>query len=124
MVLTQRKGSTRPTIIIIMTDGHDNHSKARPQHILPLVHQLSTTNCFFVFLGADLCANIIGGKMGIQQCVLYNNTPASIQKASEAINIAIAQACHKVTGVPNPLSQQQVPDDVRELMNSLDEMKI
>ena len=124
VVLTRRKNLGRPTIMIIMTDGHDNFSKTRPKMILPLIHQLTTKNWFFVFLGTDDTANIIGGRMGISTCVLYNNTPASLKRASDAINVAISKACQTVTGGPNPLSNQTLPDDVRELMKAMGEMKI
>ena len=124
VVLTKRKHVVRPTIMIVMTDGHDNFSKVRPNTILPLIQELMTRKWFFVFLGTDYIANILGGKMGFQTCVMYDNSPQSLKKASNAINIAISKACKAITGFSNHLSDQDIPDDVRELMKFMGEMKI
>lgn len=124
IALTKNFANPNPTIFIIVTDGEDNCSPIKVSLVKSTVQELQKRGWFFVFLGASPYANFIGKSMGISDCVLYSNTAESIQKVGDAINIAISKATAMVTGVPNAFSSQDMPGDVRELMESIEEMKI
>ena len=122
--LSSNKDNPNPVIFIIMTDGEDNFSHIKPFQVREIISILKNKSWFFIFLGASPRANAIGNSMGIEKCVLYNNTPSSIGKASDVVNIAISKASSIVTGRGDMLSEQNIPDDVRDLTNAISNMKL
>jgi len=124
-VVTKNYDNTAPTILIVVTDGEDNISSRDPDIINAIITNLKNKgHWFFIFLGASDQANHIGKGMGIDTCVLYNNTPRSIHEASNVINIAIAKATAISQQKYVPLCDKKIPDDVRDLMEAMGEMKI
>jgi len=117
------KKDDRPTIMIVMTDGLDNCSGVRPDQLIPYIAQLKQQNWTFLFLGASKQSNLFGRLLGMD-CILYDNTPASIERASEAINIAISKVHSSLIGRPVHLSEKDLPDDVSDLANILNGIKI
>lgn len=111
-------------IMIIITDGEDNHSsKYTFQSISDKIKYFKSRGWEFVFIATNQNVTQIGTKLGIDTCLAYNASPQSIFKVANACNIAIGHAIQKWSGVPNIYTNQQMPTDVRDLMNGIESIK-
>jgi hypothetical protein len=115
-ILTMYKlKQNKPCIVIIMTDGCDNASVANQNTIIKCIEHMKANNCSFLYLGDSERANMEGRNIGIENCIIYDKTSTSIEKASYAINIAISQACFQHGGTHSNWVTQHIPSDVRDL---------
>ena len=112
-------------IMIIITDGEDNNSfNYTIETITERIKNLKKYGWEFVFIAANQNATRVGTKMGINTCLTYNASPHSISQVVNACNISVGHATHKWTGIPNQYTQQQMPTDVRDLMDELEKFTI
>ena len=120
-VIDVKFNSEKQVIAIILTDGEDNHSsKYNLQTISQKINYVKSKNWFFVYIAANQNAQIIGNQLGIETCLTYNETDKSIDDVASACSIAIGHAMYKHSGVPNQYSQKEMPTDVRDLMDDLE----
>ena len=123
-VLVSEQENKNSIICITMTDGVDNVSHLNHGHLNNFIQTLKTQNWSFVFLGSSMDANQCGYRMGIDTCILYDESPSSITRASDSVNVAIAKVCSSLSGQENFLSKQDIDLDVRDLVNKMCDMDI
>lgn len=113
-------------IMFILTDGEDNNSfEFTCEQIKDKVKYLSSIGGWsFVYIATNQNAQIAGEKLGIDTCLVYNETKKSIEQIVNACNIAIGHIIHKLTGIENKYSHTDMPTDVRELTNILNNFNI
>lgn len=117
-VIGLKEDSLRNTIMIILTDGQDNHSSNFGiNQIKEKIIELRNRGWTFVYIAAGHNAEDIGRKIGIDKCVTYNETDKSIAEVVYACNVAIGQCISNDTGMDNEYSIQEMPTDVRELLD-------
>jgi hypothetical protein len=115
----------KPVIVIILTDGEDNNSSE--YNLSSIVEKIThVKNCgwTFVYIAANQNAQIVGNKLGIETCLTYNETDASISHVADACSVAIGHAMYKWSGVPNQYCNQDMPTDVRDLTDELGNFSI
>jgi hypothetical protein len=113
----QLKENSEYVIMIILTDGHENHSKQfNKQEIKNKITELSCRNWMFVFVATNQNAQLIGNELGIETCVTYDESQLSIAHAVDVCNIAIRNATNKWSGIRD---HTEVPTDVRDVMLDL-----
>lgn len=112
-------------IMFILTDGEDNYSSNfTHEQIKERVKYLSSIGWSFVYIAANQDAQDVGEKLGIDTCLTYNQTKKSIEQVVDSCNIAIGHIMHRWTGIENQYSQQEMPTDVRELTDILNNFNI
>lgn len=112
-------------IVIILTDGEDNHSsKYNLETITNKIEYLKSRGWEFVFIAANQNATAMGVRMGIDTCVAYSPNKQSIDQVAEACNVAIGHAIERWTGVSNMYSNQEMPVDLSDLMDGFENCKI
>lgn len=113
------------TIVIILTDGEDNHSQ---HYTLETISQqilyMQQRGWVFVYVAANQKAQIIGERLGIRTCVRYNETEKSISDVVNACNIAIGHAIYNWSGIPNRYCDQEIPVDVSDIMTEMENISI
>jgi len=115
----------RKTVMIILTDGADNESRFYSlDTIRERVNYFRSIGWTFVFIAANQQAEQIGKQMGIDTCITYNSNTKSIERVVEACNIVVGHTISKWTGKHNVYSRQTLPTDVREMMDTFENMHI
>jgi hypothetical protein len=124
-VIDVKFNSENQVIVIILTDGEDNHSsKYNLQSISNKINYVKSKNWVFVYIAANQNAQIIGNQLGIETCLTYNETDKSIDDVANACSIAIGHAMYKHSGVSNQYCAKEMPTDVRDLMDCLENFTI
>jgi uncharacterized protein YegL len=112
-------------IVIILTDGEDNHSSHDTlETIIDKIEYLKNIGWEFVFIAANQNATAMGIRMGIDTCVSYSTNKESIAQVAEACNVAIGHAVQKWTGVANMYSNQEMPFDLKDIMEGFGNCRI
>lgn len=113
------------TVMFILTDGDDNDSsKYTLQSISERIKYLKQRGWIFIFIAANQNAQESGKKLGIDNCITYNETTNSIARVAEACNIAVGHVVTQWTGQKNEYIHQEIPTDVRELTEALENFGI
>ena len=94
------------------------------QIALNKIQELSNNKWEFIYIATNQDVKKVGHSMGISTCITYSESNASILKVIDACNIAIAHSVYKLTGISNSLSHEQIPTDVSDILNSLQNCKI
>lgn len=112
-------------IMIIMTDGNDNNShKFTLETISERIKFLKGKGWEFLYIATNQNAEYEGKKMNIDNCLSYNETEKSISKVADACNIAIGHAMYKWFGITNKYTKEEMPTDIRDLMDDLEKVTI
>ena len=112
-------------IMIILTDGEENSSTCfKFTEIEEKIKYLSCNGWSFVYIASNQNATEIGKKMGIQNCVSYNESDFSISQIADVCNISIGHAIYKWSGVQNEYTNQLIPDDISVLMEKMEKIGI
>lgn len=107
-------------IMFILTDGYDNNSHYFTREtIANQIEFLKSRGWFFVYIATDKNAKIEGEKLKIDTCLTYSESENSISKVAEACNVAVGHAIANSTGYQNEYSEQRMPTDISDLMDSL-----
>lgn len=123
-VLTENSRINTPTIFIVLTDGDDTCSQLSKEVVRNMVMTLKKQRWMFVYIGASLHANYVGHELGIDTTVMYSNTCKSINRVAEVMNIAISKATSVSTGRRVCFAEKRIPDDIRDLIDSMETMSI
>lgn len=112
-------------MMIIITDGNDNSSsKFTINNIADNIKYLKQQGWEFLYVAANQNAQNAGNKLGIETCLSYNETSNSISQISKVCNIAVGHALKKWTGKSNQYTNQEIPTDVKDLMDGFNDIKI
>lgn len=123
--LKYSNNSNKNVIMIILTDGDDNHSSNYTiGTISKKIENLKQYGWEFLYIAANQNSEIVGKKIGIETCLSYNESDKSISQIAFACSISIGHAIEKWTGLPNQYTNQEMPTDIRDLMDDLDNIKI
>jgi hypothetical protein len=115
----------KPTIVIILTDGEDNHSTIyNLESIRERIEYVQENEWIFVYIAANQNAQKIGEQLGIGTCLTYNETERSISDVSEACSVAIGHAMYNWSGIRNEYCNREMPTDVSDLMKSMENISI
>ena len=113
------------SVIIILTDGEDNHSKNYTlETIAQQIMYMQRRGWVFVYIAANQNAQMIGEKLGIGTCLTYNETEKSIADVAHACSIAIGHAIYNWSGIPNQFCEEKMPTDVRDLIEEMENISI
>lgn len=108
------------TVVFILTDGEDNHSRKFTQSMIrEKINYMKERGWTFVYIATDHNAQKFGERMNVNTCLSYSESNTSIARIAEACNIAIGHAVARWTGNENQFSQQEMPVDISDLMNNL-----
>jgi hypothetical protein len=111
-------------IVIILTDGEDNCSSNSLQDISKKISYVISKGWFFIYIAANQNAQKIGHQLGIETCLTYNETEKSIDHVSDVCSIAIGHAVYRWTGIHNQFSILEIPSDVSDIMEGLENFTI
>ena len=122
---TKFSNNIQQVIVIILTDGEDNYSsKYDLDSISKMIVHVKLRGWVFVYIAANQNAQVIGNKLGIELCLTYNETTKSIDHVADVCSIAVGHAIYKLTGIPNKYCEKEIPIDVSELTNFLENITI
>lgn len=108
------KNSSNPPIVIILTDGEDNCSKKTEQgHVWLQINIVKAYGWKFVYLGTTEISVKIGRNIGCNACVLYETSEKSFAEISKVVG-----------GLLNVKVKDDIDIDIRDLTNSMDNIKI
>jgi hypothetical protein len=108
------------TVVFILTDGEDNHSRKFTQSMIgDTINYMKERGWTFVYIATDHNARKFGERMNVNTCLSYSESNTSIARIAEACNIAIGHAVARWTGNENQFSQKEMPVDISDLMNNL-----
>lgn len=108
------------TIMFILTDGEDNHSKKFNQIMIgEKINYMKEIGWSFVYIATNQIANKVGENINIDTCLTYSESATSISKIASTCNIAIGHAIARWSGSENNFSNQEMPVDISDLMSNL-----
>lgn len=113
-------GDIQNVVMIILTDGQDNHSKNfNNVTIAGKIGYMKQRGWSFVYIATDHNSHKFGQNMNIDTCLTYSESDRSIAKLADACNIAVGHAISIWSGNENPFSQKEMPTDISDLMDNL-----
>lgn len=116
--------NNKNVIMFILTDGEDNNSKyTNKQTVVNNIQNMYQHGWDFVYIASNQQTLDIGQRLGINNCVSYNETKNSIINVVNVCNIAVGHCIEKWTGQQNCFSHQSIPEDVRDLMDTIEQLK-
>lgn len=115
----------KSVIIFILTDGDDNASfEYNVEDIAKLISTAKYSGWEFVYIATNQDAKVVGKKLGIETCLTYEETDKCIGRVADSCNIAIGHMLYKCSGIPNYYSEQEIPTEITDLTDILDNCRI
>ena len=114
----------KQVIVIILTDGEDTCSKNTLQDISRKISEVVSKGWVLVYIAANQNAQKIGHLLGIKICVSYKETEKNIDHVADVCSIAIGHAMYKWSGIPNKFCLLEIPLDVSDIMNGIENFTI